>query len=407
MTDSSGLKTELYFDVGVADSQGTRNYQEDSYAVTDLNSTDHAFDDLTSLIAVVADGVGGETSGDLASRTAVGAFCKALQHENDHDSNAERLETALTSANEAIAHAVEQQPEHYGMATTLVGTIVDLDSLSWVSVGDSHLYLIRDERLLKLNADHSQGAFLDEVARRGEISWNEAERANGRNMLRSVIEGGEIALTDIQAEPYQLQPEDLIILSSDGLNTLSDDDITKIALKENTAQRVASALVSAIDDTGSEEQDNTMVVAVRIARREAVTKPIVKPKDHRRVKYLVVLLLITIGFYLLWEAGYEWSQTAETGDYRKDHVGSQRDPSKQAVETTNLESQENAHSGLESKISIPEVTNTTVGNKELGEVVPDVTEVEGVSKKEQISSEKQAEVGVKPQAVADDKHISN
>lgn len=298
------------FEVGASQIQGQRDYQEDSYAVTDAAGSTDVFTNLNHLIAVVADGVGGEVSGNVASKAASVNFCAALQQNFQYDDLGNRLTNSLQAANSAIAVAVQEEPLYEGMATTLVGAIISKDALTWISVGDSHLFLLRDHSLEKLNADHSLGAYQDAAARCGEISWDEAKTTKGRNMLLSVVDGGLIAHVDLQSEPMPIQTGDRIILASDGLNTLTTQEILSISAAQPSAQEFADSLLQSVHQAGKEHQDNTTVIVVDLVTNDEVKLSSESESSHeghmrRRTRtrsLLFLLLMISAGLAVYLES---------------------------------------------------------------------------------------------------------
>ncbi len=249
------------FQVGVADTQGRRQKQEDSHVVADVDATHRPFAEIDRLLVAVADGVGGEAAGEVASREAVEAFSRAVQAQRALGP-VEALEEGILAANRAIHERIATQPDLAGMASTLTGIWLTADSLYWVSVGDSHLYLVSDGRIVKLNEDHSLGAHLDREAAAGNISDEEAAGTPGRNMLLSYLAGEPLRSVDLRHEPMRLHHGDRLILATDGLNTLDESEIARIASQGQDAQQCANDLVAAVEAAGHPRQDNTLVVVV-------------------------------------------------------------------------------------------------------------------------------------------------
>ena len=128
---------------------GKREIQEDELGFIDGPTLDPGGQHP---VVIVADGMGGHASGELASRLAVRAFVEAYGTEGPP---ADRLRAALDRANQAIDDAIRDNLSLDGMGTTLVAAAVTADGLEWISVGDSPLYLCRGGRLKRLNEDHS------------------------------------------------------------------------------------------------------------------------------------------------------------------------------------------------------------------------------------------------------------
>ena len=128
---------------------GAREVQEDDFGFIDGATLDPGGQHP---VVVVADGMGGHASGEIASRLAVRAFVEAYGTEGRPS---DRLRTGLDHANRAIDDAIRENLSLGGMGTTLVAAAVTTDGLEWVSVGDSPLLIYRDGRLKRLNEDHS------------------------------------------------------------------------------------------------------------------------------------------------------------------------------------------------------------------------------------------------------------
>lgn len=235
---------------------GARDYQEDAFLVTHLGDSDS---DAGSLV-IVADGMGGHAAGNVASNMAVQTFNRHISKNYPNEDIANVLYEAVLQANASITATVEETAALKGMGCTLVACVVDQQVLRWVSVGDSHLYLIRDGDLSKKNADHSYGGFLDRMAEAGTPV--EAEAGFSRNMLMSALTGDDIAEIDCPPEGLTLEPGDRLILSSDGLDTLPPEDVINISNEADTAKQCTEALLQAVTDAGAPRQDNTTVICI-------------------------------------------------------------------------------------------------------------------------------------------------
>src|SRR5258707_6166466 len=131
--------------------QGARPYQEDTWALTPLGDG--------SLLAVVADGMGGHAGGAVASKLAVDAFVHALEQGGG-------LADGLQDANAAVGKRAAAKPDLAGMGATLVAAQVRGDEVRWISVGDSPFFLVSAGKLERLNADHSMAPQIDAMLKR-------------------------------------------------------------------------------------------------------------------------------------------------------------------------------------------------------------------------------------------------
>src|SRR5262249_21058738 len=136
--------------------------------------------------------------------------------------------------------------------------------LQWVSVGDSPLFLVRGGRIALLNADHSLAPEIDKLAAAGKMSWEDARTDPRRHYLRSAVTGAEIEMIDRSRAPVALDAGDIVILASDGIQTLSQKSILEVVQRhaEEGPEAVARALLAAVGAVGEPHQDNATVVVV-------------------------------------------------------------------------------------------------------------------------------------------------
>ena len=252
---------------------GARDYQEDAFLITHLTDAH----DVPSALIIVADGMGGHAAGNVASNMAVQAFNKHITTNYPSDDLAATLNESLLRANGAITDTVKETPALDGMGCTMIGLVIEGDHLWWVSVGDSHLYLLRDRKLTKLNADHSYGGFLDRMEAAGTPV--EAEPGLSRNMLMSAVTGADIAEIDCPPTPFTLEHDDKLIICSDGLDTLSEGKIIQYSDWSDTPKECAEALMDAVEDAAMPRQDNTTAVVVKIIDDSAAETAVVEEED--------------------------------------------------------------------------------------------------------------------------------
>ena len=173
---------------------------------------------------------------------------------------------ALHASNEALAKGVEENAALRGMGCTIVAAWIDALGIRWASVGDSLLLLYRFPDVIRLNADHSLGSFLDEQARQNRITASEAKQHHNRNALRSALTGAKIDLIDLRSEPLELQAGDWILIASDGICSLEGDEIADVVynFRQSTPAEMADGLIAAVVRKAVAGQDNTTVVAIRV-----------------------------------------------------------------------------------------------------------------------------------------------
>ncbi len=313
---------KVEFDIASDQIDGARDYQEDAYMVNQLGETDDG--ELCSLI-IMADGMGGHAAGNVASNMVVATFNKTFQGHFPTSDIAEVLTEALNRSNDQIRASVKETPALRGMGCTMVSAYLQNDKLYWVSVGDSHLYLIRDRELIKQNADHSYGAYLDMMKEQGmEI---DEQAGMSRNMLMSAMTGEEISSIDVSESPVKVKPGDRVIVASDGLDTLGAGAIIQYSSWSATAKECVYALLKAVEDANKINQDNTTLIVIDIKEREvqstggadegdfpeqsvsrvAEIEIPDEPREPRSYKWLVWLIILGVlggGGYFAWEKGF-------------------------------------------------------------------------------------------------------
>ncbi|MGE0155082.1 MAG: PP2C family serine/threonine-protein phosphatase [Reyranellaceae bacterium] len=243
-------------------SQGGRPYQEDDCAIVHVRDGQGR----DAVLAVLADGMGGHAGGAVASGVATRSFVETYR--GSDAATSERLEAALSAANDSIAARADREPGLQGMGCTLVGLLAAGERLDWISVGDSPLWLFADGVLRRLNEDHSMTPLLKARVERGEMTANAAAMHPSRNALRSAVVGEDIPLVDLAFMPLQARPGDIVLLASDGLCSLDDGEILEILRRhrDGGAEAIAEELISAVDTLGRSDQDNTTVVVLQAGR---------------------------------------------------------------------------------------------------------------------------------------------
>ena len=250
---------------------GARSGQEDAFQLWPPDGVARPEGESGGLLAVLADGMGGHTGGAVAGQTACSTFAQVFAA--DASPYDQRLESALQASNEALAKGVEENAALRGMGCTIVAAWMDTLGIRWASVGDSLLLLYRFPDVIRLNADHSLGSFLDEQARQNRISASEAKQHQNRNALRSALTGSKIDLVDLRSEPLELQGGDWILIASDGICSLEGDEIADVVynFRQSSPAEMADGLIAAVVRKNVAGQDNTTVVAIRVDPAKVAT----------------------------------------------------------------------------------------------------------------------------------------
>jgi PPM family protein phosphatase len=194
---------------------------------------------------VVADGMGGETAGDVASRLAVEVVHEAY-FANSADDPTEALRVSLQAANRAIYERAQTQPEGTRMGTTCTALVVRDDVAHVAHVGDTRAYLIRAGSMTQLTCDHS------------------LTDSGLANVLTRALGIGPDVDVDVLDRPVPISRDDMFLLCSDGLwGQIDDGELLRTLLANPDPQTACRDLVALANERGG--RDNITVQLIRIA----------------------------------------------------------------------------------------------------------------------------------------------
>jgi protein phosphatase len=222
---------------------------------------------------IVADGMGGHVAGEVASRIAVEAIEAFTQETAGADKNrtwpfpfeptlsleANRLKAAFRLANRKIAAAIAESQDLRGMATTASAILSGVRTACLAHVGDSRVYVLRDNTLSQLTRDHS---WVEEQVRAGAMSPNAARQHPWRNVVTRALSGGDDPEVDVQdIEP---QPGERYLLCSDGLfSAVNDQQIAAVVGDRHASlEDICQRLVEAANAAGGPDNITALVLRV-------------------------------------------------------------------------------------------------------------------------------------------------
>ena len=203
---------------------------------------------------IVADGMGGHKAGDFASRFAVNAVRESIGASQETNP-IKLIRDAIELANRGILRESDEHEEMRGMGTTIVVTTI-IDRYAYTAnVGDSRLYLLGDT-LNQITKDHS---LVEEMVRLGEITEAEARNHPDKNIITRAV--GATSNVDIDFFDYKVGPGGIILMCSDGLsNMVEDEDIRRILRRTISIEEKARVLVETANENGG--KDNIAVILV-------------------------------------------------------------------------------------------------------------------------------------------------
>jgi protein phosphatase len=233
-----------------------------TYSITDIGkrrssnqdfvfASDQPVGNLSNLL-IVADGMGGHNAGDLASRYTVESMVEYVRQAKEHRP-IPLLSEAIHYANNLVVEKSRTDRDLEGMGTTVVAATQKGDYLYIANVGDSRLYLI-DGEIEQITRDHS---LVEEMIRVGELQRKDAKSHPDRNIITRAV--GVRVPVKIDFFDIKLEKGDQILLCSDGLtNMVEDEEILRIVKKSTTLKEAAQRLVTEANKNGG--KDNISVV---------------------------------------------------------------------------------------------------------------------------------------------------
>ncbi|HWP47712.1 MAG TPA: Stp1/IreP family PP2C-type Ser/Thr phosphatase [Candidatus Limnocylindrales bacterium] len=246
-----GGKVKKEFVYGATDRGRKRRNNEDCYLL--LPERDIFF---------VADGMGGHNAGEIASSHAIRIAAEyfTLKRISEMKRNREKIKETMIQAiqitHQGILEIILANQEYLGMGSTLVIAFVHGQTLYTCHVGDSRVYVINTSYITQITQDHSHVANL---VRLGRMSKEEARMSPLKNRITQAV-GIPFGL-DPEYHEYPLNPEDRILLCTDGLwDMLSDEEIQAIVLEKKSPQEICKTLIRKANEAGG--NDNITVVLI-------------------------------------------------------------------------------------------------------------------------------------------------
>jgi len=228
--------------------QGLRPNNEDRYVA-----------DTTRDVFLVADGMGGQESGEQASGLAVEIIPRAVQvHLDAQGDPSQAVMQALLEANQAILDAGQHQAAGRRMGTTAVLAVRQADQIYVAGLGDSRAYLIRGEQVEQLTIDHTVA---EALLRNGALTAEQARQSPYRHVLYKFLGCADLS-DSAEVRPFTPQPGDRLVLASDGLtNFVCPNDLRAGAARHSDPQEWANELVGLALGRGSNDNVTCVVVA--------------------------------------------------------------------------------------------------------------------------------------------------
>lgn len=295
--ESAHLPVYAATDPGRSGKNNEDNYAVSAHVLRESDST-------PSLVAIIADGVGGHQAGEIASSMAVEIISQIVA-DSDASQPLNTLEKAFSQANQAIYSQATIEPANAGMSTTAASAWIIGNRLFLASMGDSRIYLRRDGELVQLTIDHT---WVQEAIESGILTLDQARSHPNAHLIRRYLGSKQPAIPDFRVrlgtgesdqqavanQGLYLQPGDFILLSSDGLTDLVTDDEINVAISNRPLKEALDYLIELANKRGG--HDNITLIGIQVPDEKIITTA---PKPRK----WPLILLIILGVAVLLVAG--------------------------------------------------------------------------------------------------------
>lgn len=269
---------------GKSDIGKVRDNNEDFLALKNIGENEHLF--------IVADGMGGHQAGNIASKLGVETFVKYYRMIRKKGLPIpESLVKSINKSNYAVLKKASSDLDKRGMGTTFSALLISDNKANIVHIGDSRVYLIRDDKIEKITTDHT---FVEKMVSEGRITQEEARRHPQKNILYMSLGARETFHPD-EITGIEVREEDVFLICSDGLTDMVTDDIIKEYCLSYPPEKAVDELIALSNMNGG--LDNISIVIVEIGgKKKHRTEPI---KTTGRKKSRSLFLVISVLFLTL------------------------------------------------------------------------------------------------------------
>jgi len=212
---------------------------------------------------IIADGMGGHNSGEVASKMAVDIVSSQIvqyaEKLADEDNVLSSISQILAKANKDIYTMSRIRGKNFGMGTTVIVAVALNKKFFIAHVGDSRVYVIRDGQIRQITIDHS---FIEELIRTGSLTREEAENHPSRNIITRALGCAE----EVEIDTYscEMKNDDIFILCTDGLtNMVSEGEIQDVVLGSDDPDAACIELIGRANRYGGEDNITVIVIDMK------------------------------------------------------------------------------------------------------------------------------------------------
>jgi len=255
-----------------------------------------------SVLAVLCDGIGGHRAGEVAAEMGVSILTEELTASDGRQPLA-AMQKAVARASNEIFRASLTEKGRKGMGTTCACAWVIGDRLFTANLGDSRIYLLREGHLIQLSTDHT---WLQEAYDAGMLTEDEAVDHPNAHIIRRYLGSqqtpkpdfrmwlfeGESEADALDNQGAKLLPGDILLLCSDGLTDLVQDDEIRGVIQTKSLEDAPQVLIDMANQRGG--HDNVTLVLMQMPPAEAQRAVADLKKRRRRLGCLAILLLVFV-----------------------------------------------------------------------------------------------------------------
>lgn len=244
---------------GMSSILGTRQYQQDYV---------YYYSDSDQVLGIICDGMGGLDGGERASKIAAETLGRNFAERDPGVPIPEFFKNQAEPLNDAVVQLKGLGGKPLRAGTTLAAAAVRQGKLYWLSIGDSKIYIIRNEEMSQVTREHNYRLTLMQSLKDGLISreqYQAEEKKNQAEALISYLGISRLNLMDINTSPFELKEGDVVLLCSDGLFKSLNDSQIKALVRDNDMDMniAADRLCSMALRCTKRGQDNTSVLVMQ------------------------------------------------------------------------------------------------------------------------------------------------
>lgn len=209
------------------------------------------------LLAIVCDGLGGNRAGDVASRTSVEVIHKFFIENSEMD-HLSKIKNALAEAHSTLLRLGNESDHYQGMATTAVVVFIAGNTVYWGHIGDSRIYLLKDDTLNQITKDHS---LVQKMVDNGLITLKQAEKHPHRNIIVKALGEDKECEPDFDYFYIHDDQQFKLFLCTDGVcGVLNQKEIKALLSEGDNLEEISQRFFNLVEDYGAPDNFSYVII---------------------------------------------------------------------------------------------------------------------------------------------------